>query len=259
MKSSLYILLVTASLQSFASTWAQELKFDFSGLHLTSATLDGHEVRDLQTSSEPCNLVGSHLVCNYAYQIQGQTYDPNLDTKVPTVTDVSFQARCDGNANAGFDYRRASNCGCQATLTKTTDSGTSVQYCPCQVCAAELGDNPIHINCTATSSNSTATESAEESGSSTTSAAAPNSTNFIVQTCSSVDCFGYCNSTCSLNCDDTTMEPCDFCTATGTKGEVATNGEGKKEIDGFGESGTQMTVGSTQVVAAITALAVFWL
>ena len=258
---SLALFWTAASQSGVLVARAQELTFDFANRHLRSASLDGIPVRDLQSSSNPCRLEGPYLVCDYGYEIQGQTYDEGSDTILPTLTSVAFQAKCVADANIGFDYRRSASCSCQATVTKTdlaTENVLSQQYCPCQVCAAELGDSPIHINCT--EAQDVATQSAEEPsttgsqfGGATTATAtttATTSASFIVQNCTSVDCFGYCNSTCSLNCDNTTgIPPCDFCTATDTEGEITIgDGEGKQDIGAFGEetSGavTTRTVGS---------------
>ena len=249
----------------FFAARAQELTFDFAGGNLMSASLDGQSLRDLQTASNPCYLEGAYLVCNYGYEMQGQTYDKESDTTFPTTTSVAFQAKCVADANIGFDYRRSTSCACQATVTKTeSDTKTvySQQNCPCQVCAAELGDSPIHINCT--EAQDVAIESTEQTigaafGSATSTTT---STSFIVQNCTSVDCFGYCNSTCSLNCDNSTgIPPCDFCTATDTKGEIETggDGEGKKDIGAFGEetsrAGARTTTRSMLLLAMAAATA----
>lgn len=267
--SSCYLALLwtAASRSGVLVARAQELTFDFANRHLTSASLDGQPVRDLQ--SNPCRLEGPYLVCDYGYELQGQTYDAESDTKFPTLTSVAFQAKCVADANIGFDYRRSTSCSCQATVN-TTEAATgnlySLKYCPCQVCAAELGDSPIHINCTeaqdmATQSAEETTTTGSEFGGATTTMTASTSTTFIVQTCSSVDCFGYCNSTCSLNCDNSTgIPPCEFCTATGTKGEIETgdDGEGKQDIGAFGEetSGAlTQTVGSVLLLLLAALLA----
>lgn len=88
-------------------------------------------------SSNSCQLQGPDLVCEYGFAILGK--------QEGTGAQVNFRAQCDGNANVGLDFRRAPNCQCSASVFDLATG--SEKTCPCTVCAVELGDYPVTVDC----------------------------------------------------------------------------------------------------------------
>ena len=224
----------------------------------TSTTITTTRMLQSDGNTEPCYYDSNKLVCQYSFAAGA----------VGNETAITFMARCDINPLYGFDYRRTSNCACLALVTPAF--GTKKE-CPCTVCAADLGETPVSVDCSvhetpatiATTSraeniteddddlngsasvddsvsipeaNATTINASEEVNITTT------DTNniispFIFSECSSIDCFGACNGTCSLDCDDPSGNVCPYCeTYTGSGATTsAPTGSGNNEIGGLGE------------------------
>ena len=266
MMMMMYLLQSSLFLAALLSKVVTAQRFEFDLKAGTVRDIDGTQQtyhRDLQNTIYPpdgwvegCRYRGPRLECTETYLIPSSN----------GVTAVYFTAECDGNSNS-FDFRNpdfATNCQCRAIL-KEAATGDE-KRCPCQVCAENLGENPVFVDCSANtpppsppaaddtgfgSSSGTATEANEQdtgfggsgtvtleaneqdtgfggSGTVTLEADEPDTgfgggatteaneqdvgfanDPFIINSCTSLDCRGYCNATCSLNCGE--ENPCDFC------------------------------------------------
>jgi hypothetical protein len=245
-------------------------------------------IRMLQSNdnAEPCYFSGDRLVCEYSF-VAGPTANE---------TSITFQARCDINAQYGFDYRQATNCACSARVTPAVGSPKN---CPCAICAANLGETPVSVDCSvheeAPPGNITSTSRAENitdddvtgsvsiddsvaipASNVTITATNTNDTNatnsispFIFAECSSIDCFGACNGTCSLNCNDPSGNVCPYCeTYTGSGATTsAPTGSGNDNIGQLGEppqstptSDASYDITSvSELCVAIAILSTFWM
>lgn len=210
------------------------------------------------SSSDSCYLSNNKIVCVYSF----------VAGSVGNETMIEFMAECD-NGPFGFDFRRASNCACVAHVTPAY--GT-MKECPCSVCAVDLGETPVSVDCSvhekpatiATTSRADNITDDDLTGSVTIddsvsipadnvtainitdgqvniTATDTNTTEalvdpFIFATCSSIDCFFACNGTCSSNCNDPSGNVCPFCeTYTGSGATTsAPTGSGDNQIGGLG-------------------------
>ena len=225
-----------------------------------SVVVDGEAslpTRMLQSDSDPCYYSADKLVCIYSFAAG----------PVGNETSITFMAQCDINELYKFDYRQASNCAC---LAQVTPAFGTMKECPCAVCAANLGETPVSVDCSVlemtepiattraeniTEDDGTGTALIDDSVSipadNTTIAnpgedvniTATNTNNtealvdpFIFATCSSIDCFGACNGTCSLNCNDPSGNICPYCeTYTGSGASTpAPTGSGDNDIGELG-------------------------
>ena len=251
-------------------TMGEQYTFDFTergGMKSPSIAMKGNDAsistRLLQSgsSSDSCYLSNNKIVCVISF----------VAGSVGNETTIEFMAECD-NGPFGFDYRRASNCACVANVLPA--HGTMKQ-CPCSVCAVDLGETPVSVDCSVhekpatiettlraenitddeddvtgsvsiddsvsiPADNFTAIDYTGGEVNITTSDA--NTTEvavdpFIFATCSSIDCSFACNGTCSSNCNDPSGNVCSFCeTYTGSGATTsAPTGSGNNEIGGLGE------------------------
>jgi hypothetical protein len=174
---------------------AEQYSLDIPNVNTGNAVFAGGRVPVWSTRSlqleDPCYFEGdksdegTYLVCNDAFEVGDAT---NLTT-------ITFQARCDIDQidpSIEFDYRRASGCVCQASVSKPN---LEPKTCACTICQAGFGNTPINVNCSATTD---IDETADH---------------YIYSTCTSVDCSGACNGSCNLSCDESGSS-CPFCAAT---------------------------------------------
>ena len=248
-------------------TTGEQYMFDFTGRDgkkspsVVKKSDESTVTRMLQpddSTDEPCYYNDDKLECNYSFAAGS----------VGNETSITFKAQCDINALYGFDYRRASNCAC---LAQVTPAFGTMKECPCTVCAADLGETPVSVDCSvhetpttiATTSraenitddnnvtgsvsiddsvsipvnNATTISTGEQVNVNTTNTndTDANVSSFIFATCSSIDCFGACNGTCSLNCNDPSGNVCEYCeTYTGDGATTsAPTGSGNNDIGGL--------------------------
>ena len=263
------MILTLISFALIASVTAEEqYKFDFTereGTSRPSILTKGDaslSARMLQSNSisDPCYFSNDKIVCIYPFVVGS----------IGNETKIEFMAECD-NTQYGFDFRRASNCACLALVTPA--HGT-MKKCPCTVCGVDLGETPVSVDCSVhepsttiatTSRAENVTDDNDLTGSvsiddsvsipadnvtaiNSTSGTFNNTTldanntevladPFIFSTCSSIDCFGACNGTCSFNCNDPSGNVCSFCeTYTGSGATTsAPTGSGNNQIGGLDE------------------------
>jgi hypothetical protein len=123
-------------------------------------------------------------------------------------TTIAVEVECDLDAQIAFDFRSASNCWCQATVTPG-DASRTPKACPCTVCHPDWGNNPVHIDCSGWEENGGGAEgSAQEQALEDEAPAVPDP--YVVQTCTSLDCAAACNGTCRLDCS-VSDGSCPFC------------------------------------------------
>jgi hypothetical protein len=217
------LMIMIASMVSPVVVLAKDVTLDFgSGPRYLQTTTD---------STPECGFDDDKLICS-----QTTVFEFN-----GTFTEISFTAVCKADSNFPFDYRRARNCGCLATITN--DEHT--KQCPCTVCAAGFGDNPVNIDCSSAtaapiddssgggSGNSTATpiddSSSSAGGGNSTAGSAVLSDEldrfrylqdegnitvdpFVIGKCVSLDCSNACNGTCGISCEYSDNQ-CPYCTA----------------------------------------------
>jgi len=213
----LYLLQSSLFLAAFLSKVVTAQRYEFDLKAGTVHDIDGTQQtyhRDLQNTIYPpdgwiegCRYRGPRLECTETYLIPSSN----------GVTAVYFTAECDGNSNS-MDFRDpnfSTNCDCGAIL-KEAATGEEKQ-CPCQICAAGLGENPVLVDCsanTAPPADDADTSFGTDSGTVSLEANEQDEVGFandpfVINSCTSLDCFGNCNATCSLNCGE--VNPCDFC------------------------------------------------
>jgi hypothetical protein len=141
-----------------------------------------------------CGFEGDKLVCNHAFEVAAGAGD---------MLTVQFQAICDADTQVKFNYQRAANCQCNATVSSL--DGKPPKTCPCTVCQAGFGDLQVTVDCT----------KYEEDGTDVT-------TPYIFGTCTSLDCGATCNGTCERNCTNAGAD-CPYCT-TETPSTASTSG-----------------------------------
>jgi hypothetical protein len=211
------------------------------------------------SSSDSCYLSNNKIVCVYSF----------VAGSIGNETTIEFMAECDNNPQYGFDFRRASNCACVANVIPAHGA---TKQCPCTVCAVDLGETPVSVDCSVheqpatiatTSRAENITDDVTGSVSIDDSVSIPadnvtiisnntggevnitvvdaNTTEvsvdpFIFATCSSIDCFGACNGTCSFNCNDPSGNVCSFCETYTGSGAItsAPTGSGNNQIGDLG-------------------------
>lgn len=195
---------------------AEEYSFDFSKANDPIVNAPGQlPTRMLFDDDEPCFFEGAKLVCRYSFVTTGSIGDTKID----------FEARCDANSQTKFDFRAAANCGCQARVEVP---GQPPKTCPCTVCQAGFGKNPINVDCSMyedqqDDQSTTAPEvtdsikvipevsdSVKLPDDTTAATQPPQVSPYVVNTCTSLDCSAACNGTCALNCANS-EEACIFC------------------------------------------------
>jgi hypothetical protein len=246
------------------SVWAERYTFDLSNPKQASLTLGSETgsssssiTRQVQSSTNenPCNVEGSSLICQYDFAAGGLSNE----------TMISFRAVCDFNSITGFDFRRATNCGC---IAKVVPKFSPSKECPCSVCAAGFGDTPVSVDCSEYETNNATTAQARESGSASVPAVAVgNITNsssvidpYIFSTCTSIDCSGACNGTCALSCESS-GEVCRYCENYSGEGAptAAPVGSGDGSLKNFGESAAELTMArSVALVFPFVILSLFF-
>lgn len=211
------------SSESYEVQWGPKTNngFAFSSIKPSTSNINGNG-RMLQGGETSCDPVGSKFVCTTS-----TTLHANIGDNSSSYTDISVYTECDLDSQIKFDFRRASNCKCEAHIHTVLVDGTATpdKYCACTICAQGFGNTPVSIDCsawanitntnsTAPSNNSTnvtstgnvtAEESMEED---TTNSTMPDA--IIIDECTSLDCGMNCNGECRLDCDSS-GELCEFC------------------------------------------------
>jgi hypothetical protein len=228
----------------------------------SATTLSSTRLLQTQATTEnPCYISNDKIVCTYMF----------APGPIGNETTINFLAQCDipETAQYSFDYRRASNCAC---IAQVTPKNGSMKECPCTVCGADLGETPVSVDCSmyGTDSNTTgnmtnvgtAVASVEQSttnNSTTTSTSIETLVDpFLFLSCTSIDCFGTCNGTCSLNCNDPSGNVCPFCETYSGPGAPTSSptGSGKNDIVNLGETSRASNVVSNAFTAGFVMVTV---
>jgi hypothetical protein len=192
MKTATFLVLLLFSFTVTAELYSFELG-DFVNPKISPPGQETFRHRLLQDGAA-CGFKGDKLVCDHAYEVDAGTGD---------MITVQFHAICDADAQVKFNYQRAANCQCNATVS--TKDGKPPKTCPCTICQAGFGDLPVTVDCT----------NYEEDDTDVT-------TPYIVGTCTSLDCGAVCNGTCERNCTNAGAD-CPYCT-TETPSTAPTSG-----------------------------------
>jgi hypothetical protein len=239
---------------------------DSPSVSLTDTSLP---VRSLQSDNKnPCYINGDKIVCIYSF----------MAGSVGNETTIDFMAQCDSDKRYGFEYRKLPNCAC---LARVTPAHGVMKECPCSVCAVDLGETPVSVDCSghekSIGMNETETVTSTSRLENITDANVPGSVSiddsvtvanenvtgtesggvavsppvnskvntnnesmvdpFIFAECTSIDCFGACNGTCSLSCNDPAGNNCPYCENYAGVGAPTSSpiGGGKNDIVNLGE------------------------
>ena len=136
---------------------------------------------------EFCAFEGDELVCRISGSLQSSADGPSE-------TSIDVEARCEADAQLGFDLQRYNNCQCEARITQLPDG--AAKRCPCSVCSQGFGtSSPFTIDCSEVVT--------DEVG-------APTTDRLIINSCSSFDCNLDCNGSCVESCD-VSGSSCELC------------------------------------------------
>lgn len=189
-----------------AAALAEQLSFDPSDY---PAIYPVRETFRRSLVDAECGFQGNKLVCAHGFEIE---------TGNGGVVVVRFSVRCDADSQIRFNYQKAANCQCSATVT--TPDGLPPKTCPCTVCQSAFGEVPVSVDCTQyegdylSATDTSNVISTARSGGSTPvgNITAIEPTPFIVGTCTSLDCGAACNGTCHVNCANSGTT-CSYCAA----------------------------------------------
>jgi hypothetical protein len=141
---------------------------------------------DINSTSDVCQTTASAVRCG-------------INTRVAaddgTYADLDMTVTCDLDAQTAFDFRRAQSCSCAVGVVD--EQGVS-KDCSCAICPDGFGNNPLAIECV---------------------------DDFVIATCSSLDCDFSCNGTCSFDCANSGPE-CTICEDNPNAPTVAPTGVG---------------------------------
>jgi hypothetical protein len=217
--------IVTAATASSSSSdhytleWGPQVgnSFPFSSIETNSG-------RSLQTKDSLCAAKEKRFICTTESVIEEKAADGASNKSYTLLT---IQTECDFALENQFNFRKATNCICEANVHRVLQDGTSPpdKVCPCAVCAEGFGDAPVAIDCTeweaysSNSTNGTTTTGDDDAGNSTTVDAGNSTTavqsaeqidSLVSSQCSSLDCGLSCNGTCRLDCANSDSS-CKFC------------------------------------------------
>jgi hypothetical protein len=147
-------------------------------------TTDGDETPQQPMETE-CYPAGNRFRCAFGTHVEGE--------REPAT--ISMEVECDLDSKIGFDFRRASGCFCQATVTPG-NAERSPKTCPCSICPSDWGSIPLHIDCSVSQEENLEFDP------------------YIVDSCVSIDCAGNCNGTCRIDCP-ASDGGCQFCPSDG--------------------------------------------
>jgi hypothetical protein len=179
------------------------------------ASVETTDGRVLQTSGDPfCSAVEQRFKCTTQTTIQ-ENADDGISNS--SYTELTIETECDFAMENQFNFRKASNCECEAHVHRVLPDGSSPpdKYCPCAVCAEGFGDAPVAIDCSAweymnLTDTSNITNTDGTNGTDTVQQSAEQVDSLIVSQCSSLDCGLSCNGTCRLDCANSDSS-CKFC------------------------------------------------
>lgn len=145
---------------------------------------------DINQTANTCQTTASELICNVRSLVSA------VDE---TSSNMDITVRCVLESQNAFDFRTAPACSCGVVLTD--EQGRQKPNCGCVVCPDGFGNNPISIEC---------------------------QDEFVIGTCTSLDCDFACNGTCAFDCSNSGPE-CSLCQDNPFAPTVAPTGTGARQ------------------------------
>lgn len=141
---------------------------------------------DINSTSDTCQTTAFDVRC---------AVNTRVAAADGTYADLDMIVTCDLDSQTAFDFRRARSCSCDVGVVD--DQGVP-KVCSCAICPDGFGNNPLAIECT---------------------------DDFVIGTCSSLDCDFSCNGTCSFDCANSGPE-CSICEDNPNAPTIAPTGVG---------------------------------
>lgn len=266
--NTLVVLGITfASSELYTLDWGPPASNSFPFAKFQKLDRQGRSLRTLAGDEPFCEVVADKFRCIADTTVQEEAIQEGNVTSGP-FTEISVKVLCDFDSNIGFDFRKSSNCKCEASIERIID-GADIEMpelnppkkvCPCLICAEGFGDVPVSIDCSfwenVTMEEYVSTNDlslVDESGA-TVEPVMPDS--LITSECSSLDCGMGCNGTCRLDCASSDVS-CEFCSAnqpTQAPGNSANGGDLDENDPMRDISGVAPRVGNVGVCSMIIAI-----
>jgi hypothetical protein len=136
-----------------------------------NGNLDTGNRPDINSTNDVCQTTAFDVRCGVNTRVSAAD---------GTYADLDMTITCDLDSQTAFDFRRARSCSCSVAVVD--DQGVP-KACSCAICPDGFGNNPLAIECV---------------------------DDFVIATCSSLDCDFSCNGTCSFDCANSGPE-CTIC------------------------------------------------